>query len=53
MTLPGNHERDCPNSGDGFYPYVKATDSGETPNQVIWSVIWQGTSKPKVVLQLQ
>ena len=28
MTLPGNHERDCPASGDRFYPYVSAGDSG-------------------------
>ena len=28
MLLPGNHERDCPDSGDRFGPLVEATDSG-------------------------
>lgn len=28
MLLPGNHERDCPNSGDRFGPLIEATDSG-------------------------
>jgi len=28
MVLPGNHERDAPDSGDRFWPFVDATDSG-------------------------